>query len=199
MATNPAMLTADDVLDLPPPDGAIGWELVDGRPVPVMPASPIHGELIVEVAYRLRRYVGDAAIPGRIWSDAGFVLGLRRDPERMRGPDVAYLGSDRTEAIDPERLFRGVPDLAVEIDLSSGRKPGGQQRVVDYLEAGVRLVWVIDPRSRTAVAYRPDGTARLVRAEGVLEGEDVIPGFRLPLPELFAGVVGAVDSAAESG
>ncbi|HSJ07073.1 MAG TPA: Uma2 family endonuclease, partial [Longimicrobiales bacterium] len=127
MVTNPAMLTADDVLDLPPTDGAIGWEFVDGWPVPVMPASPIHGELIVEVAYRLRRYVEDAAIRGRIWSDTGFVLGLRRDPERMRGPDVAFIRSDRTEGTDPERLFRGVPDLAVEIDLSSGKKPGGQQ------------------------------------------------------------------------
>jgi Uma2 family endonuclease len=49
----------------------------------------------------------------------------------------------------------------------------------------VRLVWVIDPRSRTAIVYRPDGSARLVRQEEALEGEDVVPGFRLPLTELF--------------
>ncbi|HEX7050192.1 MAG TPA: Uma2 family endonuclease [Longimicrobiales bacterium] len=115
-----------------------------------------------------------------------FVLGLRRDRERMRGPDVAYIRRERTLGAGPERPFRGVPDLAVEIDLTSAKKPGGQQRVVDYLEAGVRLVWVVDPRSRTATAYRPDGSARLVRPDEALEGEDVVPGFRLPLAELFA-------------
>lgn len=130
MATNPTPLTADDVLGLPVPDGAIGYEFVDGRPVPVMPASPVHGELIVEVAYRLRRYVEEAGLPGKVWSDAGFVLGLRRDRERMRGPDVSYIPSERTAGMDPGRLFRGVPDLAVEIDLASAKKPGGQQRVV---------------------------------------------------------------------
>lgn len=133
MARNATIITADDVLDLPVPEGVSGYELVDGRPVPVMPASPLHGELIVA-----------------------------------------------------ERLFRGVPDLAIEIDLASGWKPGGQQRVLDWLEAGVRLVWVIDPHSRTAVVYRPDGSARLVREDEDLEGEDVVPGFRLPLGSLFA-------------
>jgi Uma2 family endonuclease len=188
MATHPDQLTVDDVLDLPPLAGAIGWEFVDGRPVPVMPASPMHGELIVEVAYRLRRYVEEADLPGRVWSDVGFILGLRRDRERMRGPDVAYIRSESTIGMDPERLFRGVPDLAIEIDLTSGRKPGGQQRVIDYLEAGVRLVWVVDPHSRTAIAYRPDGSARLVRRDEALEGEDVVPGFHLPLADLFPAV-----------
>ena len=185
MATDPQPLTADDVLDLEPPDGAIGWEFVNGRPVPVMPASPIHAQLIVEVAYRLRRYVEEAGLTGKVWSDAGFVLGLRRDRERMRGPDVSYVQRDRILGMNPERLFRGVPDLAIEIDLTSAKKPGAQQRVIDYLEAGARLVWVIDPHSRTAIAYHQDASARLVREHEALEGEDVVPGFRLRLSELF--------------
>lgn len=186
MATNPDTPTADDVLDLPPPESAIGWEFVDGRPVPVMPASPMHGELIVEVARLLANHVIEHRLPGKVWSDVGFVLGLRRDRERMRGPDVAYIQHAKTAGTDPERLFRGVPDLAIEIDLTSAKKPGGQQRVVDYLEAGVPLVWVIDPHSHTAVVYRRDGSARLMREDDVLEGENVVPGFRLSLAELFA-------------
>ena len=78
-----------------------------------------------------------------------------------------------------------IPDLAIEIDLTSARKPGGQQRILDYFEAGVRLVWAIDVHSRTAMAYRPDGSARLVRADEALDGEEVFPGFRLRLAELF--------------
>ncbi|MBI4544086.1 MAG: Uma2 family endonuclease [Gemmatimonadetes bacterium] len=187
MATSPAAFTADDMLDLPLPDGVSGYEFVDGRPVPVMPASPIHGRLIVEVARLLANYVIEHRLPGTVYSDAGFVLGLRHDRERMRGPDVAYVERSKVEAhADPERLFRCVPDLAIEIDLTSAKKPGGQQRVVDYLEAGVRLVWAIDPHTRTAMVYRPDGTARMLRTHEALEGEDIVPAFRLPLADLFA-------------
>ncbi|MGQ0813077.1 MAG: Uma2 family endonuclease [Gemmatimonadota bacterium] len=186
MATNPNALTADDVLDLPLPNGVSGYEFVDGQPVPVMSGSPIHGELIIEVGARLWNHVKQAGLPGKVWSDAGFVLGLRRDRERMRGPDVSYIQTECTVGINSERLFRGVPDLAIEIDLTCGRKPGGQQRVVDYLEAGVRLVWVIDPHSRTATVYHPDGSARLVRTHEELDGEDVVQGFRLLLADLFS-------------
>jgi Uma2 family endonuclease len=115
------------------------------------------------------------------------VLGLKRDRQRMRGPDVAYVSREKAAAHqDPEKLLRCVPDLAIEIDLSSGKKPGGQQRIIDYLDAGARLVWAIDPHTRTAVAYRPDGSAQLVRESGTLDADDVVPGFLLPLADLFA-------------
>jgi Uma2 family endonuclease len=185
VATRARILTADDVLDLPVPEDAIGYELVDGRPVPVMPASLIHGQLIVEVGRRLANHVSDHRLSGRVFGDSGFVLGLRRDRERMRGPDVMYVERSKLEGHDPERIFRGIPDLAIEIDLTSAKKPGGHQRIVDYVEAGVRLVWAIDPHSRTAMVYRPDGSARLIRSGEALDGEDVVPGFRLSLTELF--------------
>ena len=187
MPTDPRSLTADDVLDLPVPDDAIGYELVDGKPVPVMPASPTHGSLTVEVAYRLRQHVERAGLPGMVCIDCGFVLGLSHDPERMRGPDVSYIAKDKIDAHpDPDRLLRCVPDLAIEVDLTSARKPGGQQRILDYIEAGVPLIWVLDVRSRSAIAYRPDGSARLLREHEVLDADEVVPGFRLPLAELFA-------------
>ena len=186
MAPDPKVLSADDVLDMPLPDGVEGYELVDGQPVPVTAASFEHGRLIVEVAYLLRKHLDEHALAGAVVSDAGSVLGLPRDPERMRAADVAYIRQSKVEAIaDPERLFRGVPDLVIEIDLASAKKPGGQQRVLDYLEGGVPLVWVIEPYTRTAMAYRPDGTARLVRTDEVLDAEEVVPGFRLPLGALF--------------
>jgi Uma2 family endonuclease len=186
VATNPRALTADDVLDLPREDGVLGYEFIDGQPVPVMPASPIHGRLLRKVLYALETHLREHGLAGEVFPDAGFVLGLRRDRERMRGPDVSYVSQEKLEAHpDPERLFRCVPDLAVEIDLTSARKPGGQQRILDYLEAGVRLVWTIDPRTKTAMTYRPDGSARIVRTDEALDGEDVLPGFRLSISELL--------------
>jgi len=186
MAAHPNALSADDVLDLPLTDDLIGYELVDGKPVPVTPASPTHGGMVVEVAYRLMGHVEKAGLDGRVYVDAGFVLGLEADPERMRAPDVSYVSRRKVEAhADPERLFRCLPDLAVEIELTSGKKPGGQQRIVDYLEAGVPLVWAIDPRAATATVYRPDGSARLLRTGDSLDGEEIVPGFGLPLARLF--------------
>lgn len=188
MATHStAAFTADDVLDLPLPDGVSGYEFVDGQPVPVMPASIIHGRLIIKVGYRLEKYVIEHGLGGTVYSDAGFVLGLPRDPERMRGPDVVYVDRSKVETHpDPERLFRCAPDLAIEIDLTSAKEPGGKQRIAEYLEAGARLVWAIDPHTRTATVHRPDGPVRLVEADGTLDGEDVVPGFQLRLRDLFA-------------
>ena len=72
------------------------------------------------------------------------MLGLRGDPRRLRGPDIAFVSEQKLlEHSDPSpRFARFAPNLAVEIDLTTGRKPGGLQRVRDYLESGVRLVWV---------------------------------------------------------
>jgi Uma2 family endonuclease len=185
VSARPRPLTADDVLDLPDPEGGVGWELVDGQLVPVMPASPVHPRLIIECSARLWNYVREHELPGDVFSDAGVVLNLLYDPERLRGPDVSYVEWSKLEGQDPHRFFRVVPDLAIEIDLTSGKKPGGQQRIIDYLQAGVRLVWAIDIYTRTAMVYRPDGSARLIGADEALDGEDVLPGFRLPVAELF--------------
>lgn len=187
MVTRRTPLEPDDLLELPLPEGVSGYELVDGELVPVSPASFQHGGLIMEVGRLLANYIEARGLGGRVVSDAGFVLGLARNPRRLRGPDVGYL-SERTlqEFGDPgARFARFTPDLAVEIDLRSKRKPGGQQRIRDYLEAGVPLVWSIDPRTRSAVVSRQGHSPIELSEHAVLDGDDVIPGFRLPLADLF--------------
>jgi Uma2 family endonuclease len=187
MATRPdrRIVDPDEILNLDIPDGLLGYEFVDGELVPVMPASRIHARLTVEVAYRLRRHVDEAGLPGEVLGDAGVVLGLRRDQKRMRAPDVAYISSARLEGTDPERLLRVIPEFAIEIDITSGKKPHGSQRIADYLEAGISLVWAIDPHNRTATAYRLGGPTRGYQGDDVLDAGDVVPGFRLRLSELF--------------
>jgi Uma2 family endonuclease len=187
MATHRTPIEPDDLLDIPVPDELSGYELVDGKLVPVTPASPLHGELIVAVVVRLHAHISQHSIAGKVYTDAGFVLGLRRDPRRLRGPDIAFVsGKKLLEHGDPgEHFARFVPDLAIEIDIAGGRKPGGLQRIRDYVESGVPLTWAIHPRSRTATVYRRDGTVSELDQHGVLDGEDVVPGFLLPLETLF--------------
>lgn len=87
MATHPMPIySPDDLLDLPLPPGVIGFELVDGVPVEVTPVGPDHGSLASEIAGRLRAHVKQLHVAGRVYVEAGYVLGLRRDPQRLRGP-----------------------------------------------------------------------------------------------------------------
>ena len=75
--------------------------------------------------------------------------------------------------------------MAVEVLSPSDTSIGIQQKTLDYLEAGARLEWIVDPAARSVTAYRPDGSASLLRGDGILSGEDVLPGFTLTLERLF--------------
>jgi Uma2 family endonuclease len=181
-------LSADDVLDIDLPDELRGYELVNGELVEVSYVTPRHGRIAALIARRLGNHVEDNRIAGRTYVEAGYVLNLERDPERLRAPDVSFVLESRIEEHggEPARgFFRLVPDLVVEVD-SSDRKPKvEQERIQDYLDAGVRRLWVIHAATDSATIYRADGSARLLRAADALEGEDVLPGFRLPLSDVF--------------
>lgn len=187
MATKPMRIrTADDVLQLEPPPGVVGYELVNGELVDVMPAGVTHGRLSGEVYARLREHVKHHG-SGQVYIDVGYVLPLPRDPERLRGPDVSFLSNETLASLggEPgEGFFHGAPDLAIEIE-SPNRPPSLQQRIQDYLDAGTRLVWVIHSLTRSATVYHPDGSARLLRESDALDGEDVLPGLKIRLHELF--------------
>jgi Uma2 family endonuclease len=190
MATQPRRLRADDLPHIPVADPAVtGYELVDGQLVPVMGANPHHAELIVEVGALLRSFVRAGKL-GRVFADPWIRLDLPHDPERVRAPDIAFLSNRtlRESGGVPGDFFRVAPDLAVEIYSPTSERKGRdfQQRVRDYLDAGVPLLWVIYPASRYAMAYHTDGTARLLREHEALDGESVLPGFTLSLAELFA-------------
>jgi Uma2 family endonuclease len=177
----------DDLFNLPLPPGVSGFELVDGIPVEVTPVGPDHGSLASEIAGRLRAHVKQQRIAGRVYVEAGYVLGLRRDPQRMRGPDVSFLSTDSLQRHGgkPARgFFRCAPDLAVEVE-SAERPKALQQRILDYLDAGTPLLWVIHSETNAATVYHPDGSARLLRETDSLDGEDVLPGLKIPLRELF--------------
>jgi Uma2 family endonuclease len=192
MAIQPHSLRAEDVPRIPVTDPAIsGYELVNGELVPVMPAKRTHSWLAVEVARRLGNHVLETGT-GAVFADVWCNLRLPRDPERLRAPDVAYFGDEKLAAAGNDEIFRVLPDLVIEIySPTNWRRRGDfQQRVRDYLDAGVGLLWVIYPSAGYAMVHRPDGSARMVRETDALEGEDVVPGFRLLLGELLSSIPG---------
>jgi Uma2 family endonuclease len=132
----------------------------------------------------LREFVEPRGL-GVVFTETAYVLS--RDPDTLRGPDVSFVRSERFEANEARRSYiRGGPDLAVEI-LSPSNRPGEMRaRVAEYLAAGTRLVWVVDPERETVTTYRSLFEPRRVGRDGTLDGEDVLPGLSISAAELFA-------------
>jgi len=173
--------SAEELYDLPLDDVRV--ELVRGDLVCEPPAGFGHGVRASEVAYHLRRFLEGHPAGVVCGAETGFVLS--RNPDTVRAPDAAFVSAERAGRLaDQERFFEGPPDLAVEV-----RSPGDLQRevaekVADYLAAGTRLVWVIDPRRRTVTVHRPGADASILGPDESLDGGDVLPGFSLPVSRL---------------
>ena len=108
------------------------------------------------------------------------------DPKMVRKPDVSFIRAGRLPGdVLPSGFVRIAPDLAVEVVSPNDLAPELDEKLEDYQKAGVRLVWVIYPESRTVSVYRGDGSASRLHQDDVLSGEDVIPGFRCEVGSLF--------------
>jgi Uma2 family endonuclease len=155
-----------------------GWLVSEPRPF------PRHGQIQVRVARALADFVEGRDL-GVVLTECGFLLS--RNPDTVRGPDVAFVRRDRYHPERAEReFFPGAPDLAVEI-LSPSNRPGDvHAKVADSLAAGARLVWVLDPGRGVVEIYRSLLAPRRVGEDGVLEGEDVLPGLSVPVAALLA-------------
>jgi len=186
MADRDGVLTAEDLYEIPDDDKH--YELVNGRLRVSEPPGFSHGSLQLRLASRLLVFV-DAARMGTVVTEVGFVL--RRRPDTVRAPDVAFVRAGREPSADrAERYFEGAPDLAVEVVSPDDRAWEVAEKVDEYLTYGARLVWMVYPRARHVIVHAPDGVARVLRVGDALDGGDVIPGFRLTLAELFVDLTG---------
>jgi Uma2 family endonuclease len=174
-------MTAEDLESLYLPDKTT--ELVRGQLVVREPPSTHHGRVQAKLQYLVMVYVERTRAGVVFGQDTGFKI--QSNPDTVRGPDLAFLAGERATRI-PDRGFAALaPDLIAEV-LSPGDRPGETlAKVAEFLEAGTRLVWVIDPDRRQAHVYRADGTVAIVAAGGSLDGEEILPGFRCPLSEVL--------------
>jgi Uma2 family endonuclease len=161
-----------------------GFELVDGRLVEV----PM-GTESAYVGGELHRRMSNHCVTSNLgWvfpSDAGYRCFPHR-PRLLRKPDVSFVRAGRFPGNRPPRGdSRLAPDLVVEVVSPNDLAEDVQEKVTDYLTAGVRLVWVVYPTSRMAVEYRPGGVANWVPEQGELDGRDVVNGFRCKLAEIL--------------
>lgn len=168
-----ALLTAEELLRLNLPNKRT--ELVRGVLIIREPAGYQHGDIAARLLLAIGNHVEANAL-GRVFAaETGFTL--RRGPDTVRAPDVAFISAVRLPDPAPRGFAEIAPDLAVEV-LSPDDRPGELlAKVADWLEAGARLVWVVDPIRANARVYRADGSETLLTESHALDGEDVIPGF----------------------
>jgi Uma2 family endonuclease len=181
------LLTAADLAALPEelPSGPVLYELDNGRLVTMAPPGDTHGSVELKIAAQLL-FQGEYRGLGKARSgEVGLVLW--RNPDRVVGVDALFVSNARLPiARSPEGYLETIPDLVAEVLGKNGTLAGIADKVRDYLAAGVRVVWVADPRTATVTEYRLGQAVRAFGRGGELTVEDVIPGFCVRVDDLFA-------------
>lgn len=177
----PALLEAEDLFRIP--DGE-RYELIDGIPKkkPLGAQSDEVGGLLLTA---LNNYIRPKKL-GRAYPQATGFQCFPHKPSRVRLPDVTFVAAGRLPGDrSPEGYIQIAPDLAVEVISPNDIYEDVELKILDYRFAGVKLVWIISPKTRSVLIRRLDGSCAELREDGELSGEDVIPGFTCKVADLF--------------
>lgn len=176
-------VTADELL-LKPDDG-FRYELVKGELRRMNLAGNVHGRVTMSFASHLAQYVEVNQLGAVYAAGTGFVLSS--NPDTVRAPDMAFVSQARVEAVgEVEGFWSEAPDLAVEVISPEDSYSEVEEKVFAWLDAGTKMVVVINPRQRSATVYKsPTDIIALAQAD-VLAGGDIVPGFELAVREIFA-------------
>jgi Uma2 family endonuclease len=173
-------MSADELLAMPD-DGAHRYELVRGELITMSPAGFDHGVIGARIQSHLSAYVAQRQLGIIVGADTGFMI--TRNPDTVFAPDVSFVRAERV--VRTPKYFPGSPDLAIEVISPADSYGEVDEKVREYLAAGTSMVIVINPRNQTATVNTPQGATRLTLAD-TLSGADVVPGWTLPLRELFS-------------
>jgi Uma2 family endonuclease len=175
-------MTAAELARLP--SNGLRHELVRGELRTMAPAGGEHGAIGLNLAGPLHAHVKANQLGVVLAAETGFQI--TSDPDTVRAPDIAFVGRDRIPATGiPKSYWPGAPDLAVEVVSPSDTVYEVDDKVLDWLEAGTRLIWVVNPKQRTVTVYRSLTDVTILREADHLDGEGVVPGFRIPVREIF--------------
>jgi len=178
-------MTPEELLRLP--DGK-HYELVDGTLVE-RNVSALSSLVAARVTRALEAYCEEQNLGWVFISDLGYRC-FSWKPKQVRRADVSFIKADRYSLaqVSQEGYVSIPPDLAVEVISPGDLVSELNQKLEEYLRAGVKLVWVIDPQQRIVWVHHPDGTARRLLETDEISGEDVILGFRCLVGTFFPPV-----------
>lgn len=159
-------------------------ELVRGELIQMAPTSLDHGDIELNIGAALKVFVRQHNLGKVVSGDVGFRI--VRDPDTVRAPDVAFVRGVRVPPRGKRGFVEGAPDLAVEV-LSPDDRPGEVlAKVTDWFDGGCQVVWVVDPATETLFVHRAGGTLQRLTIADTLTEPELLPGFALPVAEVFA-------------
>jgi Uma2 family endonuclease len=184
----PRTYSPQDLLKMPDGDR---FELVDGHLVEHTMSA--WSSYVGGVVYQMMDSHARAKQLGWVLPEGTTFQCFPDDPNKVRRADVSFFSLERlsVEQAMSEGHLRIAPDLAVEVVSPNDLLYKVHEKIQDFLKAEVKLVWVVDPQARFVEVHRPRGAGTILREHDFLEGEDVLPGFRCRVGDLFLPPVGA--------
>jgi Uma2 family endonuclease len=180
MSTRIELVTADELLHMP--DDGLRRELIAGEIKEMTPSGSEHGWVAMKFSGPLNLFVEENDLGAVFAAETGFVLAT--DPDTVRAPDVAFVARERVELV-AKGYFPGAPDLAVEVISPSDTYSEVEDKVGAWLDAGCRMVVVVNPRNRTLKVYRTRTDVAVLTVDDSFDGGDIVPGFQLPVRRIF--------------
>ena len=166
------------------PDDGYRYELIAGELRKMVPAGWRHGAIGSQLHALLGEHIRQHKLGRAFSADTGFLLA--RDPDTVRAPDIAFIHKDHLPSSEPEEAFwPGAPDLVVQM-VSPGDTLGEvDDKVKMWLDSGTAMVWVVNPKWKNITVYRSATEIETLTENDELDGEDVVPGFRCRIGEIF--------------
>jgi Uma2 family endonuclease len=182
MSAEVQLMTAEELLALP--RGQFRYELIDGELKKMSPTGHNHGRIAMRLSVPLGQYVLEKGLGEVYAAETGFKL--KSDPDTVRAPDLAFINQTRVDEVgDTKGYWLGAPDLAVEVLSPDDIFREVEKKVIDWLEAGASLVWVVNPTRHTVAVYESRTDVRVLTEKETLDGGSVVPGFQCPIAKLF--------------
>lgn len=180
------LMTAEEFCDwVHQPEQDDKWfELVRGEVIELPPTTKPHGVVCANIGHIVGNFVFAQGRGYLTCNDSGVIL--ERDPDTMRGPDVAYYEDANTFAELHPKYGEVPPRVAIEVLSPNDKANKVLRKINDYLRCGVGLVWVLDPEIRTVTVHQPGKSQVELMQDQELSGEDVLPGFRCRVADFFA-------------
>lgn len=181
--TETKLMTADELFEMP--DDNSRSELVRGELKRMSPAGEEHGRIGMELAIPLGYHVKKNNLGKLYLAETGFLI--QTNPDTVRAPDIAFVRMQRIkETPKAKSYWLGAPDLAVEVTSPGDTVREVEEKVTEWLEAGARMVWVISPKLKAVTVYRSLTNIITLTEKDTLDGGEVVPGFQIPIAEIFA-------------
>lgn len=176
------VMTAEQLMHLP--GRGKRYELKKGELLTMTPSGALHGDVTMALGVLMRVYASQKKLGRVLAAETGFKI--HADPDTVRAPDIAFVAQAR---IPPTGIPRGyweiAPDLVVEVVSPNDSAADVQDKIEEWLNAGVRRVWVVYPDTQTIHIYRSLKDVNVLKPGDRLDGEDVLPGFSCTVEEIF--------------